>query len=151
MKWLLPLLLVLSQNCYAQIKVPDVGDGWKGKILLAIDKIHDCDSLKYNTLLSVCNEVEFWTGHFATTDKQSILIPTTELKAGIVNDLAAILIHESMHLYLKKIGIHPSITEEEKLCYEYELDFLQKVPGVEPWLLNNCKQQIKMYSYGFYE
>jgi hypothetical protein len=151
MKWLLPLLLVLSQNCYAQIKVPDVGDGWKGKILLAIDKIHDCDSSKYTTLLSVCNEVEFWTGSFATIDKQSILIPTTELKAGIINDLAAILVHESMHLHLKKTGIRPSVAEEERLCYEYELDFLQKIPGVEPWLLNNCKQQIKMYSYGFYE
>jgi hypothetical protein len=151
MKWLLPLLLVLSQNCYAQIKVPDVGDGWKGKILLAIDKIHDCDSSKYTTLLSVCNEVEFWTGSFATIDKQSILIPTTELKAGIINDLAAILIHESMHLHLKKNRIRPSVAEEERLCYEYELDFLQKIPGVEPWLLNNCKQQIKMYSYGFYE
>jgi len=151
MKWLLPLLLVLSQNCYAQIKVPDVGDGWKGKILLAIDKIHDCDSSKYTTLLSVCNEVEFWTGSFATIDKQSILIPTTELKAGIINDLAAILIHESMHLHLKKNRIRPSVAEEERLCYEYELDFLQKIPGVELWLLNNCKQQIKMYSYGFYE
>ena len=151
MKWLLPLLLVLSQNCYAQIKVPDVGDGWKGKILLAIDKIHDCDSSKYTTLLSVCNEVEFWTGSFATIDKQSILIPTAELKAGIINDLAAILIHESMHLHLKKIRVRPSVAEEERLCYEYELDFLQKIPGVEPWLLNNCKQQIKMYSYGFYE
>ena len=151
MKWLLPLLLVLSQNCYAQIKVPDVGDGWKGKILLAIDKIHDYDSSKYTTLLSVCNEVEFWTGSFATIDKQSILIPTTELKAGIINDLAAILVHESMHLHLKKIRVRPSVAEEERLCYEYELDFLQKIPGVEPWLLNNCKQQIKMYSYGIYE
>jgi predicted metal-dependent peptidase len=151
MKWLLPLLLVLSQKCYAQIEIPDVGDGWKGRTLLALDRIHKYDSSKYHTLLSVCNKIEFWTGSFATTDKQSILIPTTELKVGIINDLAAILIHESMHLYLKAKKIQPTVSEEERLCYEYELDFLQKIPGVESWLLNNCKQQIETYSYGLYK
>jgi hypothetical protein len=36
--------------------------------------------------------------------------------------------------------------EEEKICYEYELEFLLKVPNIDPWLLDNALKMIIFHS-----
>jgi hypothetical protein len=35
--------------------------------------------------------------------------------------------------------------DEEIVCYRYELNFLGKIPNVEPWLIQNAKNKIKYY------
>lgn len=143
---LIATLTIYSQIVFGQIKVPNVGDGWKPKVEAALEviKTYDCD--KYVELLNVCTEIEYWTGSFATTDKTSIIIPTSELKAGVINDIAAILVHESLHLYFLKHNVKLDPREEERLCYLYELEFLKKIPNVEPWLIEHAEKQIKLYS-----
>jgi hypothetical protein len=65
-----------------------------------------------------------------------------------INNIAAILVHESMHLYIKQLYAKVSPNREESLCYIYELNFLYKVPNVEMWLIENAISKIKYYSKG---
>ena len=140
MKYLLVTawLLLLTFTSSAQIKIPDVGNGWKAKVDSALAVIKKYDSKKYKLIIEVCDEVEYWNGDFATTGKRSIVIPTSELRTGIINDLAAILVHESLHLYYAQNDMRMDVLIEETNCYYYEFTFLSKVPNVEPWLLKNA-------------
>lgn len=125
----------------------DVGDGWKTKIEDALKLIEKVDSNKYKFILENCNRIDYWNGHFSTTeDESTILIPTSELRIGVLNDIAAIIVHESLHLYYRRRNFNISQTEEEKHCYFFELDFLYRVPNVEPWLIRHAKHQIFKYS-----
>jgi hypothetical protein len=65
---------------------------------------------------------------------------------GSINNIAAIIIHESKHLYYLKNKISLPPHEEELRCYKYELSFLTKVPNVEPWLVDNAKDKIRLFS-----
>jgi hypothetical protein len=143
---LIATLTIYSQIVFGQIKVPNVGDGWKPKVEAALEVIKTYDCEKYTELLNVCTQIEYWNGTFATTDVNSIIIPTSELKAGFINDIAAIIVHESLHLYFQKHNVKLTPRDEERLCYLYELEFLLKIPNVEPWLIEHAKKQIKLYS-----
>ena len=63
---LLILLLFFSTNCFSQIKIDDVGDGWKIKVDSAISLIKLVDPDKYEQLKSVCKHVSYWNGNFST-------------------------------------------------------------------------------------
>ena len=63
-------------------------------------------------------------------------------RAGSVNNVAAVLVHESRHLMFRKLGIKMPEIDEETMVYIYELDFLKKIPGVEPFLIENAKKRI---------
>ena len=67
-----------------------------------------------------------------------------EVKFGDIHNIAAALVHESLHLEFFYEDIHP--IEEEKICYEYEMEFLLRVPNVDPWLLDNALKMIIFYS-----
>jgi len=45
--WILLILLTLSSYSFSQIKITDVGDGWKGKVEQALDTIQKYDIEKY--------------------------------------------------------------------------------------------------------
>jgi hypothetical protein len=142
---LISILTIYSQLLFAQIKVPNVGPGWKEKVDSALTVIRTYDCYKYELVTQYCKEIEYWNGTFATTDSNSILIPTSELQAGVINDLAAIIVHESLHLYfLHNHSGYPN-NAEERICYLYELEFLRKIPNVEPWLIENAEKQITRY------
>jgi hypothetical protein len=143
---LIVMLTIYSQLLFAQIKVPDVGPGWKEKVdsAIVVIRTYDCD--KYELAVEHCKEIEYWTGAFATTDVTSILIPKTELNAGVINNIAAIIVHESLHLYFLHTRARYTVSVEERLCYLYELEFLKKIPNVEPWLIKNAEKQIKIYA-----
>jgi hypothetical protein len=72
------------------------------------------------------------------------LIAQKEIIAGNINDLAATLVHESLHLYFWRNNIVFPKNEEEILCYTYELELLFKIPDVEPWLISHAKKQIEL-------
>jgi hypothetical protein len=134
--------LILS----AQIKIDDVGDGWKNKVEQAIEVVKQYDSEKYTLLMENCEHISYSLLSFSTTENgNTILISQKEILKGNINDIAAILVHESLHLYLLRNQIKMAFNEEEILCYTYELELLFKIPNVEPWLVEHAKNQIKFY------
>jgi hypothetical protein len=142
MKFLISIYILLcSYSAIGQIKIPDVGDGWKAKIDSALTVVKTNDLPKYKLIINVCNRIDFWNASFATTESKTIIVPTKELQAGVINDLAAILVHESLHLFYEQNHLHVTVAAEEADCYFYEFDFLSKIPNVEPWLLKNAYKQ----------
>jgi len=129
----------------AQIKIDDVGDGWKNKVEQAIEVIKQYDPEKYTLLMENCEHISYSLLPFSTTETQNtILIAQKEIIAGNINDLAATLVHESLHLYFWRNNIVFPKNEEEILCYTYELELLFKIPNVESWLISHAKKQIEL-------
>ena len=128
----------------SQINIVDVGDGWKGKVQQALDTIQKYDTVKYNNLITKCNNIGYWNNTFATTEPpHTILIPTSEMNFGNIYNICAILIHESYHLLIYGRNMNPS--QEEYWAYSYELDFLMKVPNVDEWLIQNAQNKINYF------
>lgn len=144
MKQLLKCLsIILPLTLSAQIKIDDVGDGWQGYMQQSIELIKHVDSTKYQQLIATCNHIGYWNGLYSTTEDSTILISNREAQRGNIHDLAAALVHESMHLYIIQQQIILTPNEEETICYLYELDFLSKIPNVEPWLIQHVLRQLE--------
>lgn len=141
-------LLLIPTVAFGQIKVDDVGDGWKPKVDSAISLIQQRDPEKYEVLIKNCNRVEFIIGDFSTTKPPNIIaITTKDMRIGSINNIAAILVHESYHLKLWNEGIKIDPKKEEKEAYSWEYDFLCKLSNVEDWLFLNAINQIIKYSH----
>ena len=139
------ILLMFWSSSFSQVHIADVGDGWKSKVQQALDTIQKYDTVKYNNLITKCNNIGYWNNKFATTEPpHTILIPTSEMNFGNIYNICAILIHESYHLLLYGKNMDPN--QEECWAYSYELDFLMKVPCVDEWLIQNAQNKIKYYS-----
>ena len=131
----------------SQIRIDDVGDGWKAKVEQALQVVQQTDCEKYEMIVSTCTHISYSTANFATTESgNTILIPRREIMAGNINDIAAILVHESLHLYILQTKMMMPEADEELLCYAYELEFLLQIPGVEQWLLDHARKQIAYFS-----
>ena len=145
-------LLVCLISCipflaFSQIRIDDIGDGWKAKVEQALTVIQQTDCEKYDLLMATCKHVSYSTATFATTESgTTILIPRREIVVGNINDIAAILVHESLHLYMLQNKLIMPEADEEVLCYAYELEFLLQIPGVETWLLEHARKQIAYFS-----
>ena len=145
--WIVLLFLFTSIYSFGQLTVTDVGDGWKNKVDSALRIIQTYDIEKYNVILETCTLIGYWNESFSTTEGDSvILISTKDMNNESINNIAAILVHESMHLYIKQLYAKVSPNREETICYVYELNFLYRVPNVEPWLIENANNKIKYYS-----
>ena len=144
MKYYVVLFLILfNYNVVGQIKIDNVGDGWVDKVNQAISLIKKVDYEKYDNLIDVCDHITFWNGNFSTSENNhTIMISQADIMRGSVNNVAAVLVHESRHLMFRKLGIEMSETDEETIVYVYELDFLLKIPGVEQFLIDNAKRRI---------
>jgi len=143
---LLCLSLFLSVNLFGQIKVDDVGDGWKQTVEQAIDLIKQYDTTRYNLLLEVCIHISYSTAPFSTTENgNTILISQKDIQSKNINNVAAVLVHESLHLYFQRKGYKMTEYQEEFRCYVYEMQFLLLLPNVEPWLIEHAKHQIEFY------
>ena len=116
------LFVVLFIPIHSQVKIDDVGDGWKLRVDSAVALIRNTDSDKYELLIEVCDHISYWNGGFSTIEDSS------------------------KHLFYLKNKIKLPPHEEELRCYKYELEFLNKVPNVEPWLIGNAKDKIRLYS-----
>jgi len=145
--WILLILLTLSSYSFSQIRITDVGDGWKGKVEQALDTIQKYDKEKYYLIMETCKVVAYWNGGFATTESDSIItIPTKEMNDGNIYNIAAILVHESLHLYFLTTNFKLNPNIEEVIAYQHELEFLMKVPNVDGWLIQNAQNKINYYS-----
>jgi len=144
---LLCLSLFLSVNLFGQIKVDDVGDGWKQTVEQALDLIKQYDTTRYNLLLEVCTHISYSTAPFSTTERgNTILISQKDIQSKNINNIAAVLVHESLHLYFQRNGYKMTEHQEEFRCYIYEMQFLLLLPNVEPWLIEHAQKQIEFYS-----
>ena len=135
------LLFLIPFTSLGQIKVDKVGDGWDLKIDSALTVIKCTDLQKHQLLDSVCQEVSFWISNFSSNElvgkTGKIYVSTKDIKLG-VNNLACVLIHESLHLYFLRKGVKMTLAEEENYCYRYELEFIEKLTNPEPWLKENA-------------
>ena len=137
--------LMFWSSSISQINIADVGDGWKGKVQQALDTIQKYDTVKYNNIITKCNNIGYWNNTFATTEPpHTILIPTSEMNFGNIYNICAILIHESYHLLLYGRNMDPN--QEEYWAYSYELDFLMKVPNVDGWIIQNAQTKKETFS-----
>jgi len=143
--WQLLISLMFWSSSISQINIADVGDGWKGKVQQALDTIQKYDTVKYNNIITKCNNIGYWNNTFATTEPpNTILIPTSEMNFGNIYNICAILIHESYHLLIYGRNMNPN--QEEYWAYSYELDFLMKVPNVDGWIIQNAQTKKETFS-----
>lgn len=143
MKIWLWLILLFPISCYSQISIDKAGDGWDLKVDSAITLIKKVDPEKALVLDSVCNRIEFWQGGFSTNsgtygNKGTILISVKDVNLNSINNLAAVLVHESLHLLFLQKGIVLTLTKEEMYCYRYEYEFVLKLDNPEPWLIQHA-------------
>jgi hypothetical protein len=132
---------------YSQIKIDDVGDGWKSKVDSAILIIKTYDQEKYKILIDNCEKIEFILGDYSTTKPpKTIAITTNDAKSSSINNIAAILVHESFHLMVWNSGVKMNPNLEEKEAYKWEYYFLCKLPEVEDWLFLNAINKIILFS-----
>lgn len=152
MRTIFLLLVTLPLFTFSQIRINKAGDEWDKKIDSALNVIKTTDPKKYNLLVNVCGEVSFWLGDFSSCELTKegvgrIYVSVKDVKLNSINNLASILIHESLHLYFRKIKLVLPENVEENCCYSYEWDFLTKVPKVETWLLKHTLNQIKQTTH----
>jgi hypothetical protein len=97
-----------------------VGDGWKGKVEQALAIVKQYDTEKYNLLIESCTHISYSLLSFSTTENgNTILISQKQIIAGNINDLAATLVHESLHLFILKNKLKMPENYEEVVCYTY--------------------------------
>ena len=147
MKSLLLILLTLPSLLLSQIVIDKAGDGWDSKIDSALQLIKKTDIKKYQLLDSVCGKVEFWSSGFSSNEgkygeKGIILVAVKDVKLNSINNLAVVLVHESLHLHVLQKGYIIIPEQEEAWCYRYELDFISKLPNPEPWLKQHAITQL---------
>lgn len=146
MRFIVILIFLFTIQSFSQIIIDDVGDGWKQKVEKCLEVIQKTDSSKYDMAIRQCKRIGFWNGNFSTTESSDvILISKKDIQSGNINNLSAIIIHESKHLYYRNNNIFLDERVEEILCYQYELDFLKKIPLVEDWLIKHSENMINYY------
>jgi hypothetical protein len=142
------LILILTISCQAQT-IAKAGDGWDLKIDSAIQLIKATDSLKYVVFKDVCQRIDFWKSSFSSVSviegDYTILIADADIKLNSINNLAAVLVHESLHLMYIMEDARLTEKEEEYKCYLYELSFIKNLPTPEPWLKANVYEKIQLY------
>jgi hypothetical protein len=141
------ILLFLPNILHSQIKIDKAGDGWDSKIDSALQLIKKTDIEKYQLLDSVCEKVEFWSSGFSSNEgnygkKGTILVAVKDVQLNSINNLAVVLVHESLHLHVLQKGYIIIPEQEEAWCYRYELDFIDKLKNPEPWLKQHAIKQL---------
>ena len=147
MKSLILILLTLPSLLFSQIKIDKAGDGWDSKIDSALQLIKRTDIEKYQLLDSVCGKIEFWSSGFSSNEgkygeKGIILVAVKDVQLNSINNLAVVLVHESLHLHVLQKGYIIIPEQEEAWCYRYELDFIDKLHNPEPWLKQHAITQL---------
>jgi hypothetical protein len=143
------VLLLLSFACRAQIVIDPGGDNWKSRVDSALVLIKQTSTDYYTFVNQNCARVAFISADHSScagdTGKRGIIfVSAGDISLGIQN-IAAVLVHESLHLYFQKIWAVMPENTEEGLCYTFELQFLKLLPNPEPLLVKHAENQIKKY------
>jgi|GEM_PF-3658485 len=145
MRFLIVLLItLLSRNLHSQeLSRKELARIDSAKIL--IDRIGSPFS---DILDRHVATITTWGGSYSTCyadpgKKGTIYLTEREVKYGDITNLAAAIVHESLHVKFQSLGEYPDT--EEVLCYQYELSFLERIPNVDLWLIENCLKMIDFY------
>ena len=149
MRYLIILILFIPLTSLAQIKIDKARDSWDLKVDSALNKIKLIDSVYYSHILHVCDTISFWTEKFSSCyggygKKGTIIISYKDMTSNDIDDICAVLVHESLHLKILRNGVEMDGNSEESLCYSYEKSFLLKVPGVKSYLIKHADDMIFM-------
>ncbi len=138
--------MTMSYFSHSQITIDDVGDNWRKNVIVSLENIKKHDSQKYEILLSVCSHISFWNGGYSTIDDSTtIVVSQKDMKLNSINNISVVLVHESYHLWVKKLKFQHEKRVEELLAYIYEQDFLSSIPNVEDYLLKHVDNMIEFY------
>jgi len=110
------LLSTFSLSINAQVKIDVVGDNWEQVVHNALTLIKETDSTTYKFVTSNCNHIGFWNGNYSTT--------------------------EGKELSNKNL----SESEEECICYLYELEFILKMKNIDLFLIDNIQVNLNKYN-----
>jgi len=140
-------MLFITNLAFGQIKIDKAGNGWDLKIDSALQLIKEVDIEKYQLIDSVCGRVEFWSSGFSSNEgsygkKGTILVAVKDVKLNSINNLAVVLVHESLHLHVLQKGYIITPEQEETWCYRYELTLIDKLTNPEPWLKQHAITQL---------
>lgn len=144
MKWL-TIFLLFPINLFSQINIHKAGDGWDLKVKEALKLIETTSPTHYTLVEEVVQEIEFWNESYSSNiidnGKGVIVIAKGDVEVSI-NNIAAVIVHESYHLKVlnTKQQLYPS--QEEYLSYKHELEFLKLLPNVEHFLVIHCIKQM---------
>jgi len=130
---LIILALFTFNNVYSQITLPVTASQYTKTIDSAITLIKITDTAVYNRLDSMVDVIDMWLSAFSSCDTKVIYISRNDVLLGVQN-VAAVLVHESQHLWIWNSKIDLSKPDEEIMCYKYELAFLDKIPNCEKYL-----------------
>jgi hypothetical protein len=141
------LFFLLPYVSFGQIKVDDVGDGWKGKIDSALTLIKEYDSISYKHVMENCDHITYWLGSHSTSQyPSSVVIAVQDMKINSINNIACIIVHETVHLKLHAKEVNISGNREELIAYTIERSFAERIPNIEPWILTHIDNQIKLFT-----
>ena len=140
-------MLFITNLAFGQIKIDKAGNGWDLKIDSALQLIKQVDIEKFQLIDSVCGRVEFWSSGFSSNEgsygkKGTILVAVKDVQLNSINNLAVVLVHESLHLHVLQKGYIVAPEQEEAWCYRYELTFIDKLKNPEPWLKQHAITQL---------
>jgi hypothetical protein len=140
-------MLFITNLTFGQIKIDKAGNGWDLKIDSALQLIKEVDIEKFQLIDSVCDRVEFWSSGFSSNEgsygkKGTILVAVKDVQLNSINNLAVVMVHESLHLHVLQKGYIVAPEQEEAWCYRYELTFIDKLKNPEPWLKQHAIKQL---------
>lgn len=145
--WLVSLISCIAFISNSQIRIDDVGDGWKAQVETALQLIKTVDSNMYEVVLAHCDHISYAMTPYSTTeDGHVILLATSEMQRAHLHDIATAIVHESLHLYFERHAIGLDENAEEALCYAYEIVFLRQIPGVDTRLIDHAMKYYLYYS-----
>jgi hypothetical protein len=145
MRVVLILCLLLSNTVYSQITLPVTASQYVKTIDSAITLVKKIDINVYNRLDSMVDSIDMWLGAFSSCNDKTIYISREDVLLGVQN-VAAVLVHESQHLWIWNKGIEVDKPVEEIMCYKYELAFLNKIPNCETYLKKHAIKSILEFS-----
>ena len=139
-------LLAATGVSHAQIVIDQAGDNWRATVDSAISLIKTSPSFYYTGLITVCDSVAFFNAGFSSCEgslnqRGTIFVSANDVRLGIQN-VAAVLVHESLHLRLAMKGYTLPARKEEHLAYMYEWQFLKNLPGADPSLIKYAESRM---------
>jgi hypothetical protein len=142
------ILFFITNWANAQIVVDKGGDSWSTKVDSALVLIKETSPKHWKMVQESCNHISMWNGKTSTTqpgkgsELGTIVISRDDFKLNSINNIAAVIVHESKHLWISINAVkYSSGNAEEADCYLWELEFLQMIPDVEPWLVQHVFNQ----------
>lgn len=142
------ILFFITNWANAQIVVDKGGDNWSTKVDSALVLIKETSPKHWKMVQESCNHISMWNGKTSTTqpgkgsELGTIVISRDDFKLKSINNIAAVIVHESKHLWISINAVkYSSGNAEEADCYLWELEFLQMIPNVEPWLVQHVFNQ----------